>query len=161
MHGLQNVRLPCPSKSSGACSNSCQLSQWCHPTVSSYVILFSSCLLSILASGSFPISWLFISCGQSIGASDLASVLPKDIQDWFPLELTGLISLKSKGLSKEFPNTTVKLWYIYTMKYYSAVKKNSFESVLMRWMKLEPIIQNEVSQKDKEHYSILTHIYRI
>ena len=106
-HGLQNVRLPCPSKSSGACSNSCQLSQWCHPIVSSYVILFSFCLLSILASGSFPMSWLFISCDWSFGASDLASVLPRDIQDWFPLGLTGLI-LQSKGLSKEFSNTTVQ-----------------------------------------------------
>ena len=106
-HGLQNVRLPCPSKSSGACSNSCQLSQWCHPIVSSYVILFSFCLLSILASGSFPMSWLFISCDWSFGASDLASVLPRDIQDWFPLGLTGLI-LQSKGLSRVFFSTTVQ-----------------------------------------------------
>ena len=79
-HGLQHARLPCPSLSPRACSNSCSLSRWCHPTISSSVTLFSSCLQSFLASGSFPMSWLFASGGQSIGASASASVLPMNIQ---------------------------------------------------------------------------------
>ena len=98
-HGLQHARLPCPSPSPGACSNSCPLSQWCHPTISSSVVPFSSCLQSFPASGSFPMSWLFASGGQSIGALASASVLPVNIPDWFPLGLTGLISLLSKGPS--------------------------------------------------------------
>ena len=106
-HGLQHARLPCPSPSPGACSNSCPLSQWCHPTISSSVIPFSSCLQSFPVSGSFPMSWLFPSGRQSIGASASASVLPMNIQGWFLLGLTGLISLQSKGLSRVF-NTTVQ-----------------------------------------------------
>ena len=93
---------------SQTCSNSCPLSQWCHPTISSSVVPFSSYLQSSPTSGSFPMSQLFASGGQSIGASISASVLPMNIQDWFPLGLTGLISLQSKGLSKVFSNTTVK-----------------------------------------------------
>ena len=89
-----------------ACSNSCPLSQWCHPTISSSVIPLSSCLQSFPASGAFPMSQFFASGGQSIGAS--ASVLPMNIQGWFPLELIGLISLQSKGLSRVFSNTTVQ-----------------------------------------------------
>ena len=81
-HGLKHARLPCPSPSLGACWNSCPLSWWCHPTVSSSVVPFSSCLQSFPASGSFPMSWFFTSGGQSIGASVLASVLPMNIQDW-------------------------------------------------------------------------------
>ena len=88
-HGLQHTRLPCPSLSPRACSNSCQLSQWHHPTISSFVTPFSSCPQSFPASGSFPMSQLFTSSGQRIGAS--ASVLPMNIQGWFPLVLTGLI----------------------------------------------------------------------
>ena len=107
-HGLQHTRLPCSSPSPGACSNSCPLSQWRHPTISSSVVPFSSCLQSFPASGSFPIGQFFISGGQSIGASASASVLPMNIQDWFPLGLIGLISLKSKGLSIVFSNTTVQ-----------------------------------------------------
>ena len=84
------------------------LSWWCHPTISSFVTLFFSCLRSFSASGSFPMSWLFISDGQSTGASASASVLPMNIQDWFPLGLTGLISLQSKGHSRIFSNTTVQ-----------------------------------------------------
>ena len=84
------------------------LSQWCHPTISSSVILFSSCLQSFPASGFFPMSWLFASSIQSIGASVSASVPPMNIQDWFPLGWTGLISLQSKGLSRVFSNTTVQ-----------------------------------------------------
>jgi len=91
--GLQHTRLPCPSPSSGVCSNSCPLSQRCHPTISSSVILFSSCLQSFPASESFPVSQFFALGGQSIGASTSASVLPMNIQDWFLLGLTGLTSL--------------------------------------------------------------------
>ena len=106
--GLQHARLPCPSQTPKACSNSCPSSRWCHPTISSSVIPFSSCLQSFPASGSFPVSQLFTSGGHSIGASALASVLPMNIQDWFPLGLTGWISLQSKGLSRVFSNTTVQ-----------------------------------------------------
>ena len=91
-YGLQHTRLSCPSPSPGACSNSCPLSQWCHPTISSSIVPFSSCLQSFPASGSFPMSQLFTSSDQSIGAS--SSVLPmNNIQDWFILGLIGLISL--------------------------------------------------------------------
>ena len=89
-HGLQHTRPPCPSPTPEACSNSCPLSQWCHPTISSSVVPFFSCLQSFPASGSFPMSLFFPSGGQRIGASALASVLPVNSQDWFPLELTGL-----------------------------------------------------------------------
>ena len=105
-YGLQHTRLPCPSSSSRACSNSCPLSWWCHPTISSSVVPFSSRLQSFPASGTFPMSWLFSSGDQSVGAS--ASVLPMNIQDWFPLGLTGLVSWQSKGLSRVFSNTTVQ-----------------------------------------------------
>ena len=96
--GLQHARLPCLSPTPRACSNSCPLSWWYHPTISSSVVPFSFCLQSFSASGSFPVSQFFPSGGQSIGASASASVLAMDIQDWFPLGWTGLISLQSKGL---------------------------------------------------------------
>ena len=96
-HGLQHVRLPCPSPTPGICSNSCPLSRWCHPTISSSVIPLSH-LQFFPASRSFPMSQFFTSGGQSTGASALASVLPMNIPDWFPLGLTGWISLQSKGL---------------------------------------------------------------
>ena len=105
-HGLQHSRSPCPSPSPGAYSNSCPLSWWCHPTISSSVVPFSSCLQSSSRSRSFPMSQLFPSCGQSIGAS--ASVPPMNIQGWFPLRLTGLISLQIMGLSRDFSGTTVQ-----------------------------------------------------
>ena len=98
-HGLQHARPPCPSSTPGVYSNSCPLSRWCHPTVSSSVVPFSSCLQSFPASGSFLMSQFFTSGGQSIGVSASTSVLPMNIQDWFPLEWTGWISLQSKGLS--------------------------------------------------------------
>ena len=104
-HGLQHARLPCPSLSPGVCSDSCPLSQWCCLTISSSVAPFSFCLQSFPASKSFPMSWLFISGGQSIAAS--ASVLPMNIQGWFSLGLIGLISLQSTGLSRVFSSTTV------------------------------------------------------
>ena len=106
-HGLQNARFPCPSPSPGACSNSRPLSQWCHLNISSSVVPFS-CLQSFPVSGSFPMSQLFASSDQSIGASASASVPPMNTQHWFPLGLTGLISLQSKGLSRVFYNTTVQ-----------------------------------------------------
>ena len=107
-HGLQHTRLPCPSPTPRACSNSCPLSQWCHPTISSSVIPFSSWLQSFPASGSFPMSQLCASGGQSIGVSASASVLPVNIRDWFPLGWIDWISLWSKGLSRVFSNTTVQ-----------------------------------------------------
>ena len=107
-HGLQHARLPCPSPTRGAYSNSCLLSWWCHPTISSSVVPFSSCLQSSPASGSFPVSQFFASGGQSIGVSASVSALPMNTQDWSPLGLTGWISLLSKGLSRVFSNTTVQ-----------------------------------------------------
>ena len=101
-HGLQNARPPCPSPTPRVYSNSCPLSQWCHSTISSSVISFSSHLQSFPASGSFQMSQFFTSGGQSIGVSASASVLPMNIQDWFPLDWTGWISLLSKGLSRFF-----------------------------------------------------------
>ena len=98
-HGLEHTRLPCPLLSPRVCSDSCPLSSWCHSTIWSSVAPFSSRPQSFPASGSFPMSRLFVSGGQSIGTSALASVLPANIQGWFLLELTGLISLQSKGLS--------------------------------------------------------------
>ena len=92
----------------GACSSSCPWSQWCHPTISSNVISFFSSLQSFSASESFLISWLFTPGGQSTGASASASVLPKHIQDWFPLGLTGLISLQPKGFSRVYSSTIQK-----------------------------------------------------
>ena len=106
-HGLQHPRLPCPSPTPRACSSSCPLSRWCHPIISSSVIPFSSCLQSFLTSGSFPVSQFFPSSSQSNGASISTLALPMNIQDWFPLGLTGYIFLKSKGLSRVFSNTTV------------------------------------------------------
>ena len=108
-HGLQHTRLPCPLLSPRACSNSCPLtSQQCHKTISSSVVPFSSCLQSFLPSGPFAVSQLFASCGQSIGASVSASVPLMNTQGWYSLELTSLISLQSKGLSRVFSNTTVQ-----------------------------------------------------
>ena len=95
-HGLQHARLPCLSQIPGACSNSCPLSQWCHPTISSCVVPFSFYLQSLQASGSFKMSQ-FVWGGQSIGVSASTSVLPMNIQHWFPLGWTGWISLQSKG----------------------------------------------------------------
>ena len=107
-HGLQHTRPPCPSPIPRASSNSWPSRWWCHPTISPSVIPVSPCLLSFPASGAFSVSQLFPSGGQSIGASALASVLPADIQDWFPLGLTALIFLPSKGLSRVFFNTAVQ-----------------------------------------------------
>ena len=107
-HGQQDARLLCPSATPGAYSNSCPSNWWCHPTISSSVVPFSSCPQSFPASGSFPMSQLFTSGGQRIGVSASTSVLPMNTQDWSPLGWTGWISLQSKGLSRVFSNTTVQ-----------------------------------------------------
>ena len=117
-HGLQHTKLPCPSPTPGACSNSWPSSLWCHRTVSSSVILFSSLLQSYPASGSFPMNQFFTSGDQSSEASASASVLPMNIQSWFPLRLTGLICLKSKGLSRVFSNTTVEKHQFHNLQQY-------------------------------------------
>ena len=118
---LQHARLPCPSPTPWACLNSCPSSQWCHPTISSSVVPFSFLLQSFPVSEAFPMSQFFAWGGQSIGVSASASVFPMNIQDWFPLGLSGLICLQFKGLSRVFSNTTVQkhqffatqlpLWY--------------------------------------------------
>ena len=105
---LQHTRLPCPSPIPGAYSNSCPSSQWCHPTISSSVVPFSSHLQSFPASGCFQMSQFFISGGQSTGVSASASVLPMNIQDWFPLGWTDWMALLSKGLSRVFSKHTVQ-----------------------------------------------------
>ena len=107
-HGLQHTRLPCPSPTPRACSNSCPSGWWCHPTISSSVIPFFSCLQSFPASGSFPMSQFFASGGQSIGASASASVLPMNIEDWFPLGLSGLISFSPRDSQESSPTPQIK-----------------------------------------------------
>ena len=107
-HVLQHARLPCPSPSSAVCSNSCSLSQWCYPAISSSVVLFSFCPQSLPALESFPMSQLFTWGSQSIGTSASSSVLPMNIQGWVPSRLIGLISLQSRGFSRVFFNITVQ-----------------------------------------------------
>ena len=107
-HESQHARPPCPSPTPWDYSNSCPSSWWCHPTISSSVVPFSSCPQSLPASDSFPMSQIFVWGSQSTGVSALASVLPMNAQDWSPLEWTGWISLRSKGLSRVFSNTTVQ-----------------------------------------------------
>ena len=107
-HEPQHARAPCPSPIPGVYPNSCPLSRWCHPTISSSVVPFSSCPQSFPASGSFPVNQLFASGGQRIGVSASSPVLPVNTQDWYPLGWTGWISLQSKGLSRVFSNTTVQ-----------------------------------------------------
>ena len=107
-HELQHARPPCSSPTPGIYPNPCPLYQWCHPTISSSVIPFSSCPQSFPESGSFPMSQLLPSGGKSIGVSASTSVLPKNTQNWSPLGWTGWISLQSKGLSRVFSNTTVQ-----------------------------------------------------
>ena len=127
-HGLQHTRLPCPSSSPGTCSNSCPSIWWCHPTISSSVIPFF-CLQSFSASRCFPMSQFFTSGGQSIGVSASASVLPMNIQDWFLLGWTGLISLRFKGLSRAFSNTTVQ-----KHQFFRAQPSLRFNSQIHTWL---------------------------
>ena len=111
--GLQHTKLPCPLLSPRVCSNSCPLSLWCHATISSSASPFSFCPQSFPASGFLPMSWLFGSGGHSIGALTSATVLPMNIQSWFPLRLTGLISLLSKTLTRVFSSTTVQKYQFF------------------------------------------------
>ena len=120
-HGLQHTRLPCPSSSHGACSNSCPLSWWCHPIISSSVVHLSSGPQFFPALGSFLMSWLFISGGQSTGASTSTSVLPVNIREWFPLGWTGGISLQSKIPSRVFSNTIVQKHQFFSTQLYSPI----------------------------------------
>ena len=121
-HGLHHARLPCSSPSPGVCSHSCLLSLWCYPTISSAVVPFSSCLQSFPASGSFPKSQFFTSGGQSIGASASASVLPVNIQGWYPLALTGFISLLSRRLSRVFSSTAVQRHQFFSVQSFFVVQ---------------------------------------
>ena len=107
-HGLQHARLPCPSPSPRACLNSCPLSRWCHPTISSSIVPFSSCPQSFPSSGSFLMNRLFASGGPKYWSFSSASVLPVNIQSWFPLRLANLVPLQSEGLSRVFSNTTAQ-----------------------------------------------------
>ena len=115
----QHARLPCPSPTPRACSNSCPSSRWCHPTISSPVIPFSSRLQPFPASGSFQMKQLFTSGGQNIGVSASTSVLPMNTQDWFPLRWTGWIPLQFKGLSRVSSNTTVQKHQFFGTQLYS------------------------------------------
>ena len=131
--GLQHDRLPCLSPSPGAYSNSCPLSQWCHPTLASSVVLFFSCLQSFTASESFQMSQLFASGGPSVGVSASTSVLPVNTQDWFPWGWTGWISLQSKGLSRVFSNTTVQ-----KHQFFSAQPSLWSSSHIHTWLQEKP-----------------------
>ena len=124
-HGLQHAGPPCPSPTPRVYSNSFPLSWWCHPTISSSVIPFSSCLQFFPASGSFQKSQLVASGGQSTGASASTSVLTMNIQDWFPLEWTGWISLQPKGLSRVFSNTRVQKHQFFSAQPWLAYGRNS------------------------------------
>ena len=135
--GLQHPRPPCPSIAPGVCSNSCSTSQRCHSTISSSVVPFSSYPQSFPASGSFPMSQFFESGGQSFGVPASASVLPINIQSLFPLGLTGLTSLQSKELSRDFSNTTVQNHQFFGAKLYSltltSIHDNWKTIALTRW----------------------------
>ena len=126
-HGLQHSRPPCPSPTPGIYANSCPLSQWCHPTISSSVIPFSSRLQSFPASGAFQMSQLFTSGGQSIGVSASTSVLQMNIQDWFPLGWPGWISLQSKGLALD------SYWLAYKITQPIKTNKPIFQATLAFW----------------------------
>ena len=137
-HGLQHARPPCPSPTPGACSNSCPLSPRCHPTILSSVVPFSSCLQSFQASGSFPMSQFFPSGSQNIGTSASVSVLPMNIQDWFPLGWTDLISLQSMGLSRVVSNTSSKAsilqcWTFFMVQLWHACMTTGKTIALTRW----------------------------
>ena len=131
--GLQHARPPCPSPTLGACSNLCPASWWCHPAISSSVVPFSSCPQSLPASESFPMSQLFSWGGQSTGVSASTSVLPMNIQGWFPLGWTGWISLQSKGPSRVFSNTTVQ-----KHQFFGAQPSSQSNSHIHTWRQEKP-----------------------
>ena len=127
-HGLQHTRLPFPSLCLGVCSNSCALSQWCYLAITSSAVPGSISLQSFLASGTFPVGWLFASGSQNIGASASAAILPMSIQGWFPVELTDLITLQSKGLSKASVYLALSLLYGPTLTIlYDSWKNHSYD----------------------------------
>ena len=132
-HELQHARPPCSSPTPGVHSDSRPLSQWCHPAISSSIIPFSSCPQSLPASESFPMSQLFTWGGQNTGVSALASVLPKNTQDWSPLEWTGWISLQFKGLWRVFSNTTVQ-----RHQFFSAQPSSQSNSHIHTWPQGKP-----------------------
>ena len=132
-HEPQHARPPCPSPTPGVHPNPCPLSWWCHQMISSSAIPFSSCPQSSLASGSFPMSQLFTSSGQSIGVSASTSVLPMNTQDWSPLECTGWITLQSKGLSRVFPNTTLQ-----KHQFFSTLLSSQSNSHIHTWLLEKP-----------------------
>ena len=132
-HELQHARLPCPSPTPAAYSNSCSWNRWCHPTISSSVIPFSSHLLSFPASGSFQMSQFFAAGSQSVEVSASASVLPVNIQDWFPLGWTGWISLQFKELSRVFSNITVQ-----KLQFFSAQLSSQSNSHIYTWLLEKP-----------------------
>ena len=132
-HGLQHARPPCPSPTPRVYSNSCPLSQWCHPTISSSVVPFSFHLQSFPTSGSFQMRQFFESGGQSTGVSASASVLPMNIQDWFPLGSTGWISLLSKGLSRVFSSATIQ-----KHQFFSAQLSSQSNSHIHTWLQEKP-----------------------
>ena len=149
-HGLQHTRLPCPSQSPRPCSNLYPLSQWYHPTISFFVVPFS-CFPSFPASGSFPMNWFLTSGNQRIGTSASVSVLPMNIQDWFPLGFTGWISLYSKGLSRVF-NTTVQ-----KLQFFNAQPSLWFNSQIHTWLlentwKFSCHVLVKTSLKNFEHH---------
>ena len=139
-HKLQHARPPCPSPTPGVYSNSYPLSRWCHPTISFSVVPFPSCPQSFPASGSFQMSQLFPSSGQSIGASASASVLPMNIQDCFPLGWTGWISLQSKGISRVFSNHSSKASILWLLSFLDSPTLTSIhnyrENHCFNWMDL-------------------------
>ena len=152
-HGLQHSRLLCPSPTPGVHSNSCPLSQWCHPTISSSIFPFSSRPQSFPASGSFPVSQFFTSGGQTIGVSASASVLPMNIQDWFPLRLTGLISLQSKDSQETSPTPQFKsinpsvLGFLYSptlTSIHDYWKSHSFDKMGLCWQRNVSAFQHAV-----------------
>ena len=158
-HGLQHARLPCSSPAPGTCSNSCPSSQWCHPAISSSAIPFSSCLQSFPASRSFPMSQFFAWGGQSIGVSVSTSVLPMNIQDWFPLGWTGWIFSLSKALSRVFCNTTVQkhqffggqFSFLNSLIAQSVKNLPAMQEALVRFLSLE----DPLEKVKATHFSIL------
>ena len=144
-HESKHARPPCPSPTPEVHPNSCASSQWCHPAISSSVVPFSSCLQSLPASGSFPMSQLFTWGGQSIGVSASASVLPMNTQDWSPLGCTGWISLQSKRLSRVYSNNT-----------FIQPQKEGNSATCDNMMELEGIVLSEISQTEKDKYCMIS-----